>query len=325
VGKPIAGNAADGAIIDDPFGKREDADSPVVRQRIWEWYTHDLYPRLSAQAWIVLTHTRWHRDDLAGRLLRKMADSQADQWQILRLPAVRDEGPGDAEDKRQPGDALWPNFKSKEDLEIIRRQDSKAFAALYQQNPADASMAEWPGECFGDWIWVPAENWPREFDLRVVCVDASKGKSDRQGDYCAIVFMGIGKDRLLYVDCILDRIPLDKIVKKAIVFCDQVRPNFVGIEAEQFQELLVHEFRRQCGEKSTLQWPIYEMRTGGISKIARIRRLSQYVINREFRFRADSPGCRLLVDQLIDFPFAEHDDGPDALEMCTRLPLEVPR
>jgi hypothetical protein len=50
-----------------------------------------------------------------------------------------------------------------------------------------------------------------------------------------------------------------------------------------------------------------------------IRRLSQYVINRELRFKADSPGCRLLVDQLMDFPLADHDDGPDALEMCTRM------
>ena len=47
------------------------------------------------------------------------------------------------------------------------------------------------------------------------------------------------------------------------------------------------------------------------------------MINRELRFKADSPGCRLLVDQLMDFPLAEHDDGPDALEMCMRLPLEA--
>jgi len=57
--------------------------------------------------------------------------------------------------------------------------------------------------------------------------------------------------------------------------------------------------------------------------VARIRRLTQYVVNRELRFRGDSPGCRLLVDQLMDFPLAEHDDGPDALEMCVRLPVEM--
>ena len=88
---------------------------------------------------------------------------------------------------------------------------------------------------------------------------------------------------------------------------------------------LVHEFRRQCGEKFTLRWPMYEMVSRCVSKTVRIRRLSQYVINRELRFKADSPGCRLLVDQLMDFPLGEHDDGPDALEMCTRLPLDARR
>jgi hypothetical protein len=59
VGNSIAGSAADGAIIDDPFGKREDADSPVIREKIWQWYTNDLYPQLSATGSILLTHTRW--------------------------------------------------------------------------------------------------------------------------------------------------------------------------------------------------------------------------------------------------------------------------
>jgi predicted phage terminase large subunit-like protein len=172
-------------------------------------------------------------------------------------------------------------------------------------------------------MWIPAEQWPKKFDIRVVCVDASKGHSDKLGDYCAIVFMGV-HNQLIYVDALLDRIPLDQIVRKTLVFCDEKRPDYVGIEAEQFQELLVHEFRRQCGEEfAGCRWPVYKMRSQGIPKIARIRRLSQYVINRELRFKADSPGCRLLVDQLMDFPRAEHDDGPDALEMCVRLVLEL--
>ena len=228
-----------------------------MRQRVWDWYTSDLYTRLSSDAWIVLTHSRWHRDDLAGRLLRKMAGRAADRWEILSLPAVREEGLADACDRRRPGEPLWPAFKSAADLEIIRQQDARAYAALYQQNPADASAAEWAPELFGDWIWVPPDKWPREFDLRVVCVDASKGRSDKQGDYSAIVFLGVGKDRLFYVDAILDRIPLDQIVRKTVVFCDEKRRDFVGIEAEQFQELLVHEFRRQCGQSYATRWPMY--------------------------------------------------------------------
>jgi predicted phage terminase large subunit-like protein len=330
VGNSIAGNPADGAIIDDPFGKREDADSPVMRQRVWDWYANDLHTRLSTRAWIVLTHTRWHRDDLAGRLLRKMADRGGDQWQVLNLPAVREDNApglygGGPIDPRQLGEALWPDFKSKEDLEIIRRQDARAFAALYQQNPTDGTEVEWAAEFFGDWMWVPPEKWPQQLNLRVVCVDASKGASDKLGDYCAIVFLGYGGDGLLYVDAVMERFPLDQIVRKTIQFCDEKQPQFVGFEAEQFQELLVHEFRRQCASRSPVRWPIYSMRTMGIPKVSRIRRLSQYVVNRELRFRADSPGCRLLVDQLMDFPHAEHDDGPDALEMCTRLPSEATR
>ena len=109
VGCGIAGNPADGAIIDDPFGKREDADSAVMRQRVWDWYANDLYTRLSAEAWIVLTHTRWHRDDLAGRLLRKMADRAADPWEILCLPAILEEGAAaNPCDQRRPGGAAWP-------------------------------------------------------------------------------------------------------------------------------------------------------------------------------------------------------------------------
>ena len=325
VGCGIAGNPADGAIIDDPFGKREDANSPVIRQKVWDWYANDLYSRLSTDAWIVLTHTRWHRDDLAGRLLREMMDKQNDQWEVLCLPAIREEGPGDSRDPRKSGEPLWPSFKSAADIEIIRRQDAKTYAALYQQDPADATSAEWHPSNFGEFIWVQPDKWPKRefFDWQMVCVDASKGKSDKQGDYSAIVSLGLGKDRLLYVDAILDRIPLNQLVRKIVLFCDEKRPDAVGIEAEQFQELLVHEFKRQCGAFFTQRWPIYGVMTGGLKKVFRIRRLSQYITNREFRFKADSPGCRLLVDQLMDFPLADHDDGPDALDMCRQLPYDL--
>ena len=83
--------------------------SPVIRQKVWDWYANDLYTRLSAGAWVVLTHTRWHRDDLAGRLLRKMADRAADPWEILCLPAILEEGAAaNPCDQRRPGGAAWP-------------------------------------------------------------------------------------------------------------------------------------------------------------------------------------------------------------------------
>ena len=227
-------------------------------------------------------------------------------------------------DPRLPGQALWPEFKSVEDLELIRQQDARAFAALYQQDPAEASAADWPAEYFGEEIWCPPKKWPTEFKARIICLDASKGRSDRPGDYSAIVFVGVHANGMLYVNAIIDHIPLTQVVRRAIAFCDHYRPDFVGIESEQFQELLIHEFKRQCNDFRR-RWSVWMMNSGGVPKVARIRRLTRYISAREFRFKADSPDCRRLVDQLMDFPLAEHDDGPDALEMCVRLPVDVQR
>ena len=302
-----------------------------MRQRVWDWYANDLYTRLSAEAWIVLTHTRWHRDDLAGRLLRKMADRAADQWEILCLPAVLRGGRRGRSVRRSPaGRQPWPESPLA-GVQVGGRPGDHPPAGrqgLRRLVPAGPGRGlarpSGPPELFGDWIWVPPEKWPQKFDLRRGLRRCQQGPQRQAGRLLArSSSWASARDRLLYVDAILERIPLDQIVRKTIVFCDEKRPDFVGIEAEQFQELLVHEFRRQCGEQFALRWPIYQMMTQGVAKVARIRRLSQYVINRELRFKADSPGCRLLVDQLMDFPLAEHDDGPDALEMCMRLPLEV--
>lgn len=320
VGVSIAGNPADGGVIDDPFGKREDADSPTMRQKVWDWFANDFYTRLSRDAWIVLTHTRWHRDDLAGRLLRKMADRQGEQWEILNLPAIARESPRDPCDPREPGAPLWPAFKSLDTLHKMQRQDARAFAALYQQDPVTGSASEWPESCFGEWLWVRPEHWPVEFDATALAVDPSLGKSDKQGDYSAIVFLGLARG-LLYVAADLDRRGTTKVVRDTIRACQRFRPGVVGIEGNQFQQLLIHEFQRETHGRFGLSWPVYQI-DNRVKKETRIRRLGQYVTNRELRV-LDNEGGRLLVDQMIDFPNADHDDGPDALEMAARMLLEL--
>jgi hypothetical protein len=72
VGTGIAGFRADGAIIDDPLRSREDADSETIREKIWEWYKSDLMTRLRPGGFVVLIQTRWHEDDLAGRVMAEM-------------------------------------------------------------------------------------------------------------------------------------------------------------------------------------------------------------------------------------------------------------
>jgi len=96
-----------------------------------------------------------------------------------------------------------------------------------------------------------------------------------------------------------------------------------GIQAAQFQELLVQEFRRQCGERCGVRWPMYRMMTGGLAKVARIRWLSQYVIDRELRFNAEKALLPRAGRSAHGFALGDHDDEPDTLEMRTIPMLKV--
>jgi predicted phage terminase large subunit-like protein len=125
----FVGRRADLIIIDDPLKSQAEADSPSLRDRIWTWYQSDLATRLKPRARIVLIMTRWHEDDLGGRLL---ARSDTD-WVVLRLPAL-----AEADDilGRAPGEPLWPAWESP--AELARKRLSvgeRTWSALFQQSP----------------------------------------------------------------------------------------------------------------------------------------------------------------------------------------------
>lgn len=89
VGGSIVGRGANLGIIDDPFKDRNEAESKSVREAVDAWYRSAFYTRLEDGAAVILMHQRWHYDDLAGRLLRRMVeDEDTDQWEVLSLPAI---------------------------------------------------------------------------------------------------------------------------------------------------------------------------------------------------------------------------------------------
>ncbi len=138
-GGGITGMGFDLGIIDDPFKNLDQAHSLKIRNKIDEWYTTTFWTRQSPQARILLTMTRWHHDDLAGRLLERMKnDPAADQWVVLRLPAVAD-GNLHPDDPRADGDALgellWPERFGQAFMDSARAQGAYFFAGMYQQSP----------------------------------------------------------------------------------------------------------------------------------------------------------------------------------------------
>jgi len=144
VGGGLTGKGAHALIIDDPIKDAEEAGSPTIRRKVWEWYITTAYPRLAPGGGVVVCMTRWHESDLVGQLLEE-AKSGGDQWEVVRYPALAEED----EEHRTIGQALHPDRYPVERLErIAAAVGSRAWASLYQQRPTAAE-----GEVFlRDWF-----------------------------------------------------------------------------------------------------------------------------------------------------------------------------
>ena len=125
----VIGRRADLVIIDDPIGSLAQADRAMDRDRIWDWFRSELTTRLKPKGRILIVMTRWHEDDLAGRL----GEHTNDNWRVIRLPALAEEND---QLGRTTGEPLWPEW---EDLAALRRKRAsvgeRTWYAAYQQSP----------------------------------------------------------------------------------------------------------------------------------------------------------------------------------------------
>lgn len=140
----IAGFRADGGVIDDPIGLQADAENPNFREKLWAWYEFDFLPRLKPEAWQVIIQTRWHEDDLSGRLISR----QPENWVVLSIPAeAGDPNHPDPKQRtppdplgRAPGEMLWGDQAGKYNyagllVKAKARSGPRVWGSLYQQNP----------------------------------------------------------------------------------------------------------------------------------------------------------------------------------------------
>jgi predicted phage terminase large subunit-like protein len=138
-GAGVASTNADLILIDDPIGSRDDAESQAKRDQVWDWLTNDILARCEPQTAVVMTMSRWHSDDPAGRL----KDQQSARWFMLDLPA-------EAEEKdplgRDVGEPLWPDLRGIDWL-VEKREELGAygFASLLQgrPRPREGGMFKW--------------------------------------------------------------------------------------------------------------------------------------------------------------------------------------
>jgi len=180
VGGGITGMGANYIIVDDPIKNREEASSAVYRAKLWEWYTSTLYTRQEKNGAILVTLTRWHEDDLAGRLLEQInKNKDAEKWEVLLLPALCEAEDCHPQEPRQEGEALWPDKYDCNALAKIRATiGANQWAALYQQRPRPAEGGMYfKRSQIGDMIsTIPADviRWVRAWDLAAT-TDAESG------------------------------------------------------------------------------------------------------------------------------------------------------
>ena len=321
VGGGITGMGGSWLIVDDPIKNREEADSATYRQATWDWYTSTLSTRQEADARILIVMTRWHSDDLVGRLLELSAnDPKADQWTVVKLAAICPENGKDFLDPRSAGEPLWPEKFDLYNLEKMRASIGEyQWSALYQQSPRSGGGTEWPDEYFPKEIWF--DEWPKTITMKTIGVDPSKGRDGKHGDYSAIVKLGRDKDGTLYVEGDLARRNSESIVDTILETQALFQADAIGIESNQFQELLAVQLQDKA-RMAGYALPIVKI-INTVNKNIRIRRLGPYLAQKNIRFKANSSGTKLLVDQLKDFPTSDHDDGPDSLEMALRVMIEL--
>lgn len=209
VGTGIAGFRANIGLIDDPIRSRQDADSELIRDRIWEWYINDFSTRLVPGSRQILIQTRWHEDDLAGRAL------QHDDWHVISLPA-------EADDENDPlgrklGEWLWSDgeYGYGQQLEELKRKTpARTWSALYQQRPAPEE-----GDFFkADWL-KPYDKLPALETLRVYGASDYAVTADG-GDYTVHIVVGVDPEERMYVlDLWRKQASSDEWVE---AFCDTV-------------------------------------------------------------------------------------------------------
>ena len=310
VGGSITGRGFKIGIIDDPLKNREEAESQTIREKVWNWYTSTFYTRQEGYGAIVVICTRWHMDDLVGRLLDQQAKAEAaglkdyDRWTVIRFPAIAEED----EPHRRAGEPLWPEKFTLDNLNTIRNTVGVYdWASLYQQNPILAENAEFRQEWF---------RYYEEADLRgkalryTTTVDLAISK-DNNADNTVVRTVAkepsspnwyLAEESAGHLD------PLQTI--DAVFYHQQKYRSEVYLETVAYQKSLKY-FLEEEMRKRQVYFTVNELkRNTETSKELRVRGLIPlYKAGVIFHRRSDVE----LERELLQFPRGRHDDRADAL------------
>ncbi len=297
VGSNLAGRGGDLVIIDDPHSEQT-AMSNSGFDDAWDWYTGGPRQRLQPGGSIVLVQTRWSEKDMTGQLLRAMAkDPLADQWEVVELPAIFDDG--------KP---CWPEYWSLEDLTAVKASiPPSKWNAQYQQKPTGEENAIIPREWWRIW---EGENIP-QLQYVIQSYDTAFTKRERS-DFSAITTWGVfypeegGPPNLILLDAKKGRYDFPELKALAFEEYEYWDPDTVIIEAKASGLPLTHEMR-QTGIPVVNFTP-----SKGNDKVSRV-----YAVTPLFEagmvWAPDKSWAEELIEEVAAFPEGEYDDLVDSM------------
>lgn len=302
VGGSITGRRADLAVIDDPVKSREDADSERSRQKAWEWYTNDLLTRLKPGAKQIVVMTRWHEDDLGGRILAR----ERDRWELVELPmeAMPNDPLG-----RAVGERLWPEWFTDE-MVAVAKMDMRAWNALYQQQPASED-----GDYFKrDWMAQEYEAPPP--NLRMYGA-SDYAVTDGSGDYTEHGVFGVDYTGSIYVlDWWRGQSSSDVWIDAKCDLIARHSPQCWFGEAGPIRRAVEPFLRKRMVERNALcrvEWlPSINDKPTRARSFQALASMGKVIWPKHANWKSDVQG------QLLRFPAGKHDDAVDVCGLIGR-------
>lgn len=338
-GGAITGKGADLLIIDDPIKNAEEANSPTYREKVWQWYTSTAYTRLEPDGRVLIIQTRWHDDDLSGRILKEVSEQQAqfddtEPWYVLSLPALAEHDEhhditGDTPFERHEGDALWPERFDEKRLNAIKQDiGGMMFAALYQQAPVIEGgvifKREWLNARYRELPLLPHERVERAPSLPglpstkgeskerlsevVLAVDGA-WKTGVANDYSVIAVWGRTATHYYLLDIWRDKVELPSLLRAIDDMAMTWRPHAIIIEDEASGIAAIQALR----DASRL--PVVPFQPTG-SKQARAAGVSPLFEANRVLLPDAAPWLSAWIEEHVRFPKAPHDDQVDTSSMA---------
>ena len=292
VGAGVTGMGANWLFIDDPVKNREEANSETYREKVWDWYTDDLYTRMEPGCKTVLIMTRWHQDDLAGRIL---ASEDAPNWTVINLPAL-----AEANDPlgRTEGEALCPERYDGKALADIRRVMGASFQALYQQRPAAEE-----GEIFRREWWQYYREAPK---LKWIMQSWDTAfKKGAENDYSVGTTWGCTDTGFYLLDRWKEKVDYPTLKKMVKIVAAKWCPRTILIEDKASGQSLIQDL------KTNTTLPIIAVPVDS-DKVTRAHAVTPTIEAGNVYLPESTPWLQDYIDEHAVFPNGSHDDEVDS-------------